>query len=461
MGNTKGKENGRNKFQGTRYFPGGVSRSNDTWITGLNNNDLLIGPSGAGKTRNYVIPNILNSNESFILTDTKGMVYDLTAETLRKRGFTVEKIDFVNPEKSTVGYNPLKYIRRHEHGRPNEQDIVKIASMICPEEGHSSEPFWPRAAQGALASIIAFVMEAMPKDMQNLKTVAELARCFDDDHMGEHPEELLDKVFDVTNDFYLHNRFCAEMGDTVDGLRGGCRRCLKASSYSFRRLIDSYNTVHEDSMSQRLFDLAYGNAANAEKMAASIAGIVGAEVRGFTYDEIAGVFEMENTLDFADLGKKKTAVFVTVSDTDRSVDKVLNMFYSQAFNILCESADNDYETHYLDVPVRIYLDDFATNVTIPDFDKIISVIRSREIYTSVVLQSLSQLEAMYGSAKAATILNNCSTCAYLGGRDISTVSYVGYIANKSEHTIMSMPKGKYYLITTGEEAQLLDFTPAK
>ena len=170
------------------------------------------------------------------------------------------------------------------------------------------------------------------------------------------------------------------------------------------------------------------------------------------------LYEMDKKLDFKDLGKKKMAVFLTISDTDRSADKLVNMFYTQAFNILCESADRDYETHYLDVPVRLYLDDFATNVVIQDFDKLISVIRSREIYTSIVLQSLSQLEDLYGSAKAATILNNCDHCLYLGGRDLSTVQYIAQMTNKSEHSVMMLPRKHYYLITTGEEPRLLELT---
>lgn len=130
------------------------------------------------------------------------------------------------------------------------------------------------------------------------------------------------------------------------------------------------------------------------------------------------MFSCPQRIDFRSLGREKTAVFLTISDTDRSMDGLVNLFYTQALQTLCNSADKDYPDHRLPVPVRFILDDFATNVRIPDFDKIISVIRSREIYVSIILQSISQLSALYGSGESTTIINNCDNCLYLGGQDV-------------------------------------------
>ena len=129
------------------------------------------------------------------------------------------------------------------------------------------------------------------------------------------------------------------------------------------------------------------------------------------------MFSNPHQVDFRSLGRRKIALFINVSDTDRSNDKLLNLLYSQALHELCDSADCSPDGR-LKVPVRFIMDDFAANAVIPDFDKVISVIRSREIYVSLILQSLSQLDSMYGKDRAMTIINNCDSCLYLGGQDV-------------------------------------------
>ena len=149
------------------------------------------------------------------------------------------------------------------------------------------------------------------------------------------------------------------------------------------------------------------------------------------------------------MGREKTALFLTISDTDRSLDGLAGIFMTQALQILCKSADHDYPKHCLPVPVRIYLDDFATNLFIPDFDKIISVIRSREIYVSVILQSLTQLDALYGMPCARTIINNCDQQIYLGGQDIETAGYISERINKTVNSVLTMPLDKMYVFIRG------------
>lgn len=161
-----------------------------------------------------------------------------------------------------------------------------------------------------------------------------------------------------------------------------------------------------------------------------------------------------NRINFPRLGKEKTALFLTISDTDRSMDRLVNLFYTQAFQSLCAAADRS-SGHRLKIPVRFYLDDFAANVRIPDFDKIISVIRSRKISVSVIIQSISQLEAMYGQARASTILNNCDNLLYLGGTDVNTAHLIAQRANKPVSAILGMPLDAAMLFTRGQPPKMV------
>lgn len=153
-------------------------------------------------------------------------------------------------------------------------------------------------------------------------------------------------------------------------------------------------------------------------------------------------------LRFADLGHAPTVLFLQMSDTDRSRDALISLFYTQALQELCEEADRQ-EGSALPVPVRLLLDDFATNVCISDFDKVISVIRSRGISVSLMLQSLSQLDTLYTEPQAATILNNCDHILYLGGHDAKSVEYVAQRCGKSAVDVFTMPRGKAILLESG------------
>ena len=148
-------------------------------------------------------------------------------------------------------------------------------------------------------------------------------------------------------------------------------------------------------------------------------------------------------------------MFLNLSDTDRTFDSFINIFYTQALQILCDQA-NQRPSGRLAVPVRIIMDDFATNANIPNFDKIISVIRSRDISVSLILQSLTQLEAMYCKPVATTIINNCDHLLYLGTQDIDTANFIGCRAFKTPEDILCMPRDKAYIITNGEKAKLVN-----
>lgn len=397
-------KNNRNNYCGQHILAKGITTNTNTWESGINNNVLIFGPSGAGKTRHYVKPNILNGNESMIISDTKGSLYKEVGPQLKKRGYTVKNINFTDL-LTGCGYNPLDYIRYNKKtDMYSEKDIKTLAQSIVPPM-ISKDPYWDLAARQYLEFLIGFVLEALPKE--------------------EHTFEFVLKALPL-------------MGTPVfDGMVRELQAFNPTSTAAVR-----YNAIR--TMEQ------------ADKTESCIKGILSTYLDPLCFDEALALYKKPNRIIFSQLGKKKTAVFITVSDTDRSMDKLANAFVTQAIQNLCLSADKDYTEHCLPIPVRFYLDDFATNLVIPDFDKIISVIRSREIYVSVILQSVTQLDSLYGTACARTIMNNCDQMLYLGGQDIDTARLISEKCNKPLYSILSMPLNKAYLFIRGREPFLTE-----
>ena len=390
-----------------RILARGSLISNDTWVTGINNNDLVIGPSGAGKTRSYVKPNLQQCSESFIVADTKGSLIQEVGPVLKLHGYRVINLDFTDMLGS-YGYNPLDHIRYDKRRKKYvEQDIMTIADSLVPMEDEKS-PFWDQAAKMYLASLIGYVLECLPRREHTMEYVAKLFTQMQREKYGapSRGEEL------------------------------------------FREL----GMENPDSFAYKKYQM-YKATADAERMHASILGILAEKLDPLVYDGPLAMYSRKKRMDFRTLGREKTAVFLTISDTDRSADRLVNLFYTQALQTLCRSADRDYPDHRLPVPVRFILDDFATNTCIPDFDNIISVIRSREIYVSIIIQSISQLNALYGPEKAKTIINNCDNCLYLGGQDVETAQYISVKANRTADSILNMPLGEAYLFTRGKAPQ--------
>lgn len=387
-----------NKKSNSRILAQGVTIPNDTWATGLNNNDLIIGPSGAGKTRGYVKPNILQCNESMVIADTKGSLIDEVGPVLRQKGYRVLHLNFKDLGGG-CGYNPLSYIRFDpQRGRCNEQDIMTVAEALSPVTS-TKDPFWEQAAKLYLTTMIAYVLECLPPEEHSLEYVVKLL---------------------------------PELG------QGG----------RFGRLMAELKALDPDSFAVQTYRLFEGNT-EAEKMHSSITGILGEKLNGLNFHGALQMFHGKDPIDFRDLGRRKTALFLTISDTDRSMDRLVSLFYTQALHELCDSADKDYPDRRLPMPVRFILDDFATNAYIPGFHNIISVIRSREIYVSVILQSVTQLNALYGKDNAETIINNCDNCLYLGGQDVETARFMSVKANRTMDSILNMALDESYLFTRG------------
>jgi len=390
------------KRYGERILAENVKVTNDTVITGLNNNDLIIGSSGSGKTGGYVIPNLQNISESLVVSDTKGLLKRMFKRELKDKGYEVYTIDLVNPIRS-YGYNPLDAIRRYPDGSFREQDVLTLANILVPILD-TKEPFWEQAARGYLAFLISYCMEVLDKEEQNMISVCELHRAF---------------MQSGGKAAFLANMKCDE------------------ESFAMKKY-------------QHLVGLK-----DAEKTWSCIMEFATRALENFEFKEAAHIFNNCRNFDIRSLGEKKTVLFLNVSDTDRTFDSFVNIFYSQALQVLCDQANQNFDGR-LKVPVRIIMDDFATSARIPDFDKVISVIRSRDISVSLILQSLTQLESMYSKAEATTIINNCDHLLYLGTQDMETANFIGCRAFKMPEDILCMSRDKAYLLVNGERAKLVN-----
>ncbi len=369
-------------------------RSNDTWITGINNNDLIIGPSGAGKTRNYVKPNLMQCNESFIVADTKGNLYNQLLRMLQRNGYEVIKLDFRDVEHAK-GFNPLDFVQYNPATKRYSQlDCLKISAAMVPLS-NDSEPFWDYSARTYLNCLIAGVMEGRMN-----KTMSEVIRLFN--------------IMDTP----AFDSFFKEIYD--------------ANTYSYA--YSCYQSIKRG--------------AESSKAHATTLMILNTALQGIRMDNVCACFDTKDRIDFNTFAKEKTALFFVVSDTDRSIDCLYNIFYMQAIQALVDIADKS-KGERLEIPVRFIFDDFATNTVIEDFDKIISVIRSREIYFSIILQSITQLDGIYGEHRSTTILNNCDNLLYLGGQDLATARYIAEKANAEVQNILNMKLGDVFLFTRG------------
>ena len=390
------------KDLGNRVLAKDIYVSNNSRITMQNNNDLIIGCSGSGKTTGYVIPNLLNANHSMVLTDTKGDLYSRYADALRARGFEVRCINIVNPEKS-YGYNPIDYIQRYDDGGYREQDVMTIATTLMPSLDRS-EPFWEKAATSYLIFLIEFMLETIDPKKHNLVTVAK-----------------------------MHSSYCANNGMI---------------------LFEKYAHNKPDTPASQKFKTMQSSL-KADKMWGSILEFGTQALFPYGLKEMKGVLGAEENFDIASLGNSKQVLFLNVSDTDRSFDQLVNLIYAQILHVLCLEASKNPDNR-LKVPVRLILDDFATNTVIPDFDNLISVIRSREIYVTPVLQDINQLFSRYDNSRALTIVNNCDHLIYLGGQDNNTAEFIAKRGAIYFKDILWMAQDKCYILTNGQRPVMAD-----
>ena len=343
-----------------------------------NKNILVIGGSGSGKTRFFVKPNLMQMHSSYVVTDPKGTVLVECGKLLQHGGYRIKVMNTINFKKS-MHYNPFVYIR-------SEKDILKLVNTIIAKttgDGEKSgEDFWVKAEKLYYTALIGYIWYEAPDEEKNFTTLLEMinaSEAREDDEDFQNPVDLM-----------------------------------------FERLEET-DPEHFAVKQYKKYKLAAG------KTAKSILISCGARLAPFDIKELRELMETDE-MELDTIGDRKTALFVIISDTDDTFNFVVSILYTQLFNLLCDKADDVYGGR-LPVHVRCLLDEFANIGQIPKFEKLIATIRSREISASIILQSQSQLKAIYKD-NADTIVGNCDTTLFLGGKEKTTLKEMSEILGK-------------------------------
>ena len=343
-----------------------------------NKNILVIGGSGSGKTRFFVKPNLMQMHSSYVVTDPKGTVLVECGKMLSKNNYRIKVLNTINFAKS-MHYNPFAYIR-------SEKDILKLVNTIIVntkgEGQQASEDFWVKAEKLYYTALIAYIWYEAPEEEQNFSMLIDLVDASEAREDDENFKNAVDLLFEE---------------------------------------LEQKNPNHFAVRQYKKYKLAAG------KTAKSILISCGARLAPFDIKELRDLTAYDE-LELDTLGEKKTALFVIISDTDDTFNFIVSIMYTQLFNLLCDRADDVYHGR-LPVHVRCLLDEFANIGQIPKFEKLIATIRSREISASIILQSKSQLKAIYKD-NADTIEGNCDTTLFLGGKEKTTLKEMAEILGK-------------------------------
>ena len=342
-----------------------------------NKNVLVVGGSGSGKTRFWLKPNLLQCHSSYVVTDPKGSIVVECGNALLKNGYKVRILNTINFKKS-MHYNPFSYVH-------SEKDILKLVTTLMTNtkgEGSGGDPFWEKSERLLLTALIAYLHYEAPVEEQNFATLLEMLntmQVLEDDEEYQNPVDLLFE----------------ELAKK------------KPNSFAGRQY--------------KLYKLAAG------KTAKSILISCGARLAPFDIQELRDL-TMYDELQLDTLGDKKTALFLIMSDTDSTFNFLISMVYTQLFNLLCDKADDVYGGK-LPIHVRCLIDECANIGQIPNLEKLVATIRSREISACLVLQARSQLKAIYKD-NADTIVGNMDSQIFLGGSEPTTLKDLSEMLGK-------------------------------
>ena len=342
-----------------------------------NKNVLVVGGSGSGKTRFWLKPNLLQCHSSYVVTDPKGSIVVECGNALLKNGYKLKILNTINFKKS-MHYNPFAYVH-------SEKDILKLVTTLMTNtkgEGSGGDPFWEKSERLLLTALIAYLHYEAPVEEQNFATLLEMLntmQVLEDDEEYQNPVDLLFE----------------ELGKK------------KSNSFAVRQY--------------KLYKLAAG------KTAKSILISCGARLAPFDIQELRDL-TMYDELALDTLGDKKTALFLIMSDTDSTFNFLISMVYTQLFNLLCDKADDVYGGK-LPIHVRCLIDECANIGQIPNLEKLVATIRSREISACLVLQARSQLKAIYKD-NADTIVGNMDSQIFLGGSEPTTLKDLSEMLGK-------------------------------
>lgn len=333
-----------------------------------NKNVLIVGGSGSGKTRFWIKPNLLQCHSSYVVTDPKGSIVVECGNALLKKGYRIKIFNTINFQKS-MHYNPFAYIH-------SEKDILKLVTTLIANtkgEAKGGDEFWEKSEKLLYTALIAYIHYEAPKTEQNFASLLELLNAMEVREDDEEFQNPVDLMFEDLN-----------------------RK--KPNTFAYRQY--------------RLYKLAAG------KTAKSILISCGARLAPFDIAELREI-TVYDELELDTLGDQKTALFLIMSDTDSTFNFLISMVYTQLFNLLCEKADDVYGGR-LPVHVRCLIDEAANIGQIPNLEKLVATIRSREISACLVLQARSQLKAIYKD-NADTIIGNMDSQIFLGGSEPTTL----------------------------------------
>ena len=344
-----------------------------------NLNTLVCGGSGAGKTRFYCKPNLMQANTSFVILDPKGEIVRDVGKLLEAKGYEIKVLDLISMEKSHC-YNPFVYLQ-------NDNDIQRLVTNLfkstTPKGSQSNDPFWDTAASMLLLALVFYLHYEAPPDEQNFAMVMEMLRAGAIEDEDDNRPSPLDCLFDELAD------------DNPEHIA-----------------IKYYRSYHSGSA----------------KTLKSIQITLAARLEKFNLESLASLTSTDE-LELGTLGEKKTALFALIPDNDTSFNFLVSILYTQLFQQLFYSADHIHGGS-LPIPVHFLMDEFA-NVSLPDdFDKILSVMRSRSVSVSIILQNLAQLKALF-EKQWESIVGNCDEFLYLGGNEQSTHKYVSELLGKA------------------------------
>ena len=343
-----------------------------------NLNVLVCGGSGAGKTRFYAKPNIMNANTSFVVLDPKGELLRDTGNLLKEKGYEVKVLDLIDMEKSHC-YNPFVYLH-------SDDDIQRLTTNLfkntTPKGSQTQDPFWDQTAAMLLKALVCYLHYEAPPDEQNFPMVMEMIRAGDVKEDNEEYQSVLDELFERLEE------------------RNPEHIALK------------YYRAYHSGSAKTLKSIQISLVSRLEK---------------FNLDSLAGITQTDE-MELGNIGEKKTAVFAVIPDNDSSFNFIVGMLYTQLFQQLYYQADSIHGGR-LPVHVHFVMDEFA-NIALPDeFDKLLSTMRSREISVSIIIQNLAQLKALF-EKQWESIVGNCDEFLYLGGNEQSTHEYVSKLLGK-------------------------------
>ena len=374
--------------------------STDCEKTQLNNNIIVCGSSGCGKTMSVSEPRLLETvNSSLIITMSKQRLISKYTPLFRKRGYRIWELNFMNPEASNVSYDPLAYVK-------TSSDITFLATSIVKanpqKKNTTADPYWDESAISLLSAEIAYILET--ENEPSLVDVLELHDSIQIEDNGGMITTSIDYKFE-----YLESK--KPKSFAISCWRSFRKLPIKTASCVFGALNTTIDTVFSP--------------------------------------EIRMMIEEEKKIDFEELASEKTILFVVTSAVNPTLNCFINIFYSHVFKELFEFGEN-CPYGKLPIPVHVLCDDFAVGSTIHNFPEYISIFREKQISVTLLLQSESQLQSLYGSNDATTIINNCDSYLYLGGMDIKTCRNISERLNVPLDEVLYMPLGQAVVFRRGQ-----------